>query len=67
MQFEVVADNRKLSEQSHNPEQQSQPVRLRGCPMCQPAWRGSTRHHAQWEQMRHFNQKFRTRKARKQP
>jgi len=27
MQFGVVADNRKLTGQSHNSEQQSQPVR----------------------------------------
>ena len=31
MQSGVVADNRKLSEQTHNPEQQSPPVQRRDC------------------------------------
>ena len=50
MQSGVVADNRKLSGQTHNPEQQSPPVHRRGRPMCRPAWQVSTRNHAQWQQ-----------------
>ncbi|HAH48774.1 MAG TPA: hypothetical protein DCM07_28835 [Planctomycetaceae bacterium] len=35
--------------------------------MCQPAWRGSTRHRIQWEQMKHPHQNYRPRKTQNQP
>ena len=50
-----------------NPEQQIPPVQRRDRPMCRPAWRVSTRHREQWEQMKHPHQNFRPRKTRNQP